>query len=40
MSIRLILTVPVLLASIWFGGNALAASTQGACQNAGRLGVL
>jgi rare lipoprotein A len=34
MSIRLILTVSVLLASIWFGGIALAKSTQRACQNA------
>jgi rare lipoprotein A len=31
MSIRLILTIPVLLASTWFGGIVLAASTQGAC---------
>lgn len=34
MSIRLILTVSVSLASAWFGGIALAASTQAACQNA------
>jgi rare lipoprotein A len=34
MSIRLILPISVLLPSISFGGIALAASTQGACQNA------
>jgi rare lipoprotein A len=33
MSIGLILTLSVLLASTWFGGIALAASTQGACQS-------
>jgi rare lipoprotein A len=31
MSIRLIITFPVLLVSTWFGGQALAASTQGTC---------
>jgi|ERR1700688_173728 len=31
MSIRLIITLPVLLVSIWFGGQVLAASTQGTC---------
>jgi rare lipoprotein A len=33
MSIRLILTIPVLLASTWFGGIVLAASTQSACRS-------
>jgi rare lipoprotein A len=31
MPIRLIITLPVLLVSIWFGGQVLAASTQGTC---------
>ena len=31
MSIRLIITLPVLLVSIWFGGQVLASSTQGTC---------
>src|SRR4029077_6702250 len=33
MSIRQILTIPVLLASTWFGGIVLAASTQGLCRS-------
>jgi rare lipoprotein A len=31
MSIRLIITLPVLLVSTWFGGPVLATSTQGTC---------
>ena len=33
MSIRLILTISVLLVSTWFGGIVLAASTQGVCRS-------
>lgn len=33
MSIRLVLTIPVLLVSICFGGAVLAASTQGVCRS-------
>jgi len=33
MSSRLALTISVLFASTWFGGIALAASTQGACRS-------
>ncbi len=31
MSIRLMLSIPLLLVSTWFGGMALAGSTQGTC---------
>ena len=34
MSIRLILAIPLLLASTWFGGMVLAASTRGTCPSA------
>ena len=33
MSIRLILTLPMLLVSTWFGGTVFAASIQGICRN-------
>ena len=33
MSVRLLLTIPLLLVSIWCGGMVLAASTQGTCRS-------